>query len=81
MRELLLSLRLLAVQQDQGNNLYLAARKIRDFMVRIPPSDVATTLEVIKSEVTKLMRSDERTSTLLSLVVEFLESQLNRTMD
>jgi hypothetical protein len=81
MRELLLSLRLLAVQQDQGNNLYLAERKIRDFMVRIPPSDVATTLEVIKSEVTKLMRSDERTSTLLSLVVEFLESQLNRTMD
>jgi hypothetical protein len=78
MNNLLMSLRLLAVQPDQGNNLYLAEREIRDFMEITPPGDVKSTLESIKTKVDDLMRSDERTSKLLTSVNEFLDAQINR---
>ena len=72
MKHLLQSLKLLAVQPDHGNNLYLAERNIRDFMARIPTKDRARTLASIRSGITDLMQNDPRTKLLLEGVNDYL---------
>ena len=76
--DLMLQLKLLAVQPDQGNNLVLAERAVRDFMVSVPPKDQLKTLESVDAEIAALMLRDPRTGKLLEIVREFLRSQMDR---
>jgi hypothetical protein len=76
----MLQLKLLAVQPDQGNNLVLAERAIKDFMVSVPPNakDQLRTLESVDNEIAALMSNDVRTRKLLEIVREYLRSQIVR---
>ena len=78
--DLMLQLKLLAIHQDQGNNLVLAERAVRDFMVSVPPNqkDQLRTFESIDTEIAGLVQRDPRTAKLLEIVREYLRSQIGR---
>ena len=71
---LMLQLRLLAVQPDQGNNIVLAEKAVMDFMASVPPNpkDQLRTLESVDTEVAGSMQSDLRASQLLEIVREYI---------
>jgi hypothetical protein len=76
----MLQLKLLAVQPDQGNNLVLAERAIKDFMVYVPPNpeDQLRTLESVDNEIAAMMLSDARTRKLLEIVRAYVRSQIDQ---